>query len=63
MGRESLPGKPGIVMADLTPHGQVQVAGELWSAELVGEEKTLPQGSRVIVVEVNGLQLKVRRTD
>ena len=63
MGRESLPGKKGMVTFDLTPYGQVQLAGELWSAELVGEEKTLPQGSRVEVVEVKGLQLKVRRVD
>jgi len=61
IGRESLPGKTGVVTVDLDPSGQVQVAGELWSAELSGEERYLGRGARIEVVKVHGLQLIVRR--
>ncbi len=60
IGRESLPGKTGVVTVDLDPSGQVQVAGELWSAELSGKGSYLGRGSRIEVVQVRGLQLIVR---
>ena len=60
IGKESLPGKTGMVTVDLNPSGQVQVAGELWSAELAGQERYLGRGSRIEVVQVRGLQLIVR---
>jgi len=60
IGKESLPGKTGIVTVDLDPSGQVQVAGELWSAALSGKERYLERGSRIEVVRVHGLQLIVR---
>ncbi len=60
IGKESLPGKTGIVTVDLDPSGQVQVAGELWSAELSGKERHLGRGARIEVVRVHGLQLIVR---
>ena len=60
-GREALPGRFGYVSVELAPRGQVQVGGELWSAELVDSEEPLPAGARVRVEEVDGLQLRVRK--
>jgi membrane-bound serine protease (ClpP class) len=61
-GRESLVGRNGKAVNDLFPGstGLVQVASEEWSAELERGEAAIPQGSRVQVVEVDGLRLVVR---
>ena len=40
--------------------GQVQIASELWTAELAEGEQALPRGARVEVVEVQGVRLRVR---
>jgi membrane-bound serine protease (ClpP class) len=60
MGSQILLGKVGTVRSELNPRGQIQVAGEIWAAELNDGETSLPAGSRVEVVAVNGLRLKVR---
>ncbi|TLN27288.1 nodulation protein NfeD [bacterium] len=61
-GKETLVGRRGQVRAPLNPRGTVQVAGELWSAELVDPtEAPLPLNTAVEVVEVDGIRLKVRR--
>lgn len=62
IGREALPGKFGIVRSELNPHGQVQVSGELWIAELF-EGDTLAEGTRIEVIAVEGLHLKVRKAE
>jgi membrane-bound serine protease (ClpP class) len=59
-GREALIGRIGEARTDLAPNGMVQVAGELWSAGLEGEAGNLPSGSRVEVVAVEGIRLRVR---
>ncbi len=51
-------GQVGIVRADLDPTGAVQVANELWTAESDSGEP-IRSGERVMVVEVDGLTLKV----
>ncbi len=62
MGKQILVGKSAVVRTPLNPRGLVRVGGELWSAELVeGEEGQVKEGETVIVVEADGLQLKVRR--
>jgi len=61
MGRETLIGQRGVVRDVLDPVGSVQVAGELWTAEVSDEEAPLPPGTWVEVVAVEGLRLKVRR--
>jgi membrane-bound serine protease (ClpP class) len=63
MGHESLLGKIGTVRQEIpqTGSGQVQLAGELWTAELAEGGESLPPGSRVEVVAVVGVRLKVRR--
>lgn len=60
-GKEALPGRVGIVRLELNPRGMVQVAGELWQAEVEASEAPLPEGARVEVVSVEGLVLKVRK--
>jgi len=62
VGAEALIGRWGEVRDDLRPYGSVQVAGELWSAESVrGLE--IPKGTRVRVVGVDGLRLRVETED
>ena len=40
--------------------GQVQLASELWTAELAEGDEAIPKGARVEVVEIQGIRLKVR---
>jgi membrane-bound serine protease (ClpP class) len=61
MGQESLVGRSGIVRIPLTPVGTVQLASELWTAEPDQGEGTLPTGTRVRVVRVEGVRLYVRK--
>jgi membrane-bound serine protease (ClpP class) len=62
MGQESLIGKIGVVKKDIPASGtgQVQLASELWTAELVEGEEPLSKGVRVTVVDVQGIRLKVK---
>ena len=60
-GQESLGGQTGIATTDLDPTGQVQAAGELWTAEAVDGSGPIHKGERVEVVSVEGLRLKVKR--
>lgn len=50
-------GADGVAVTDLTPLGAVRVRGETWSAESLSG--SLPVGSAVHVVEVDGLRLRV----
>ncbi len=61
MGQESLVGKMGIVKQDipLRGTGQVQLASELWTAELAEGSEPLPKGTRIQVTAVQGIRLKV----
>ena len=58
---ESLVGKVGTATTALDPRGTVQVAGELWSAVSDSGEQ-IPEGEEVMVLEVEGLTLKVFKT-
>jgi membrane-bound serine protease (ClpP class) len=60
-GSESLAGASGVAVSDFAPGGQVQAAGELWSADPVQGTKKIHKGDRVEVVKVEGLRLKVRK--
>ncbi len=61
-GREALPGRTGIARSDLNPTGSVYAAGEMWRAEVVpGEECPLEAGAKVLIVDVEGLTLRVKR--
>jgi len=61
MGIESLVGRVGTARTDLAPRGQVQLGGELWTAELIEAEGALSAGEPVKVVAVDGLRLLVRK--
>ncbi len=61
-GTTTLVGRLGTVRRELNPRGQVQVAGELWSAELTDDQPgPLPPGSQIQVTDVEGLRLRVRK--
>ncbi len=60
-GEESMGGRMGVTRTDLSPKGSVQVGGELWTAELEEIDASLPAGTRVEVVKVDGLRLIVRK--
>jgi membrane-bound serine protease (ClpP class) len=62
MGQESLVGKVGIVRQEIPTFGsgQVQLASELWTAELAEGDKPIPKDARVEVVQVQGIRLKVK---
>ena len=58
VGREALVGAVGQAVTDLLPDGQVRVAGELWRALCDDGARA---GDEVLVKEVDGLTLVVRR--
>jgi membrane-bound serine protease (ClpP class) len=60
-GQESLVGKSGIARSDLMPRGSVQLAGELWSAELEEGSEPVERGERVVVVRTEGIRVLVRK--
>ena len=62
-GKESLLGKEGFAKSPITTgeKGQVQIAGERWSAALAPGEEEISSGDRVVVTGVRGLQLQVQK--
>ncbi len=54
-------GRHGIAQQSLAPSGYVRVGGELWLAEVGGDEEPIAKGERIRVREVNGLKLLVDR--
>jgi membrane-bound serine protease (ClpP class) len=60
VGREVLVGRLGEARTPLAPAGTVQLAGELWSAEVETGAPAIAGGERVQVMDVQGLRLIVR---
>ena len=60
MGQESLVGRIGVVRTTLKPTGQIQLGGELWTAELIERNMSLRMGEKVEVIKVEGLRLYVK---
>ncbi|MGA7161419.1 MAG: nodulation protein NfeD [Bacteroidota bacterium] len=58
-GTEGIVGEHGIAFTKLNPIGQVKVLGEIWNAECI--DGSLPKDSAVVVAEVHGLSLKVKK--
>jgi len=58
MGSETLIGAEGVARTEVGREGMVYVAGEMWTA--TAEAEPIPEGSRVVVVGVEGLRLRVR---
>ena len=65
-GAEGLVGRLGVVRSDLAPLGDVVVQGELWRARqslLEEDEPPLVEGEHVVVEQVRGLTMRVRRAE
>ncbi len=60
-GRETLVGRVGIIREAVDPMGQIQVAGERWTARMVEGEPNLQVGERAEIVAIEGVQLRVRK--
>lgn len=56
-GREGMIGDRAEVVTDLSPTGRIRYRGELWRA--VASEP-IPAGSRVVIVGVDGMRVRVR---
>jgi len=63
VGAPALIGRVGEVRQRVAPLGQIQVAGELWAAEIDPHEAAIEEGARAEVIGVEGLRLKVRHWD
>jgi membrane-bound serine protease (ClpP class) len=61
-GAESLPGQTGTAVSAVNPLGQVQAAGELWTAEAVPGSGRIRKGDRVEIVKVEGLHIIVKKS-
>ncbi len=61
VGRQSLVGQIGVARTAINPRGQVQAAGELWSAELAEGAKPIRAGEQVEIVQASGIHIKVRK--
>ncbi len=62
-GLESLIGRIGVARTDINPSGNVQVGGELWTAELEAGAKPIPAGTRVLVIGKQGIHITVRELE
>ncbi len=58
-GREGLMGRTGIAKSRLDPEGWVLATGELWRA--TAEGGPIEEGESVLVVQVEGFRLRVRK--
>jgi membrane-bound serine protease (ClpP class) len=59
-GKETLIGKIGEVITDLNPQGEVQLAGERWTAFIKDGNPAVFKGSRVVVTDIEGIRLQVK---
>ena len=57
---DNLVGTVGTVTSELSPVGSVRVAGEQWSA-VSDSGAVVPSGERVMILDVEGLTLRVTR--
>ena len=60
-GHQTLVGKVGLIKTAVDPKGQIQVAGELWSAHMVEGEAPLQVGDRAEVTGIEGVILWVKK--
>ncbi len=59
VGVETMIGQRAVARSLLNPNGFVVMDGEIWSAEA---DEPIPLGESVVVTEVQGLKLKVKRS-
>jgi membrane-bound serine protease (ClpP class) len=60
MGIETIVGRIAVARSPLSPRGYVFMDGETWTAEAEGG--SIQPGDHVIVTEIKGLRLKVRKS-
>ena len=58
-GSETMIGKTGIAVTDLTPKGEVRVLGEIWRAE--SASGNIPKGEQITIKTLNGLVIIVEK--
>jgi membrane-bound serine protease (ClpP class) len=63
VGMESLIHRTGVARSNINPTGQVQAAGELWTADLAEGAEPVQTGDRVEVVSVRGMRVKIRKLE
>lgn len=65
MGETTLVGKTGHARTDIRKYhpGKVQVASELWTAELDADSPAIEEGDAVEVTSVEGIRLRVRKLE
>ncbi len=59
-GQEGFIGMEGVAISDIVPEGRVKIKGEIWNATA---DETIVAASKVVVVEMIGLMVKVREVD
>lgn len=59
-GIETMVGKTGYAVTDINPEGEVQVAGERWSAVLESNSPVILKQSQVVITAVDGLHVRVK---
>ncbi len=59
MGVETIVGRQAVARSALDPQGFVMLDGEYWSAE--AEDGAVQPGERVVITEIHGLKLKVKK--
>jgi membrane-bound serine protease (ClpP class) len=57
-GREGMLGEKGIADSAINTDGRVFVRGEYWDA---WSDETIEQGERIVVIDVDGMMLKVKK--
>ena len=66
MNSDAIVGKNGIVIKkidNINSKGQVKVNGELWGAITEDENEIIEEGETVIVEDVQGVKLKVKKVE
>ena len=61
VGMEAMVHKTGVARSDVNPTGQVQAAGELWTADLEEGAEPVRAGERVEIVSTRGMRVRVRK--
>ncbi len=61
MGMDAMVGKVAVARTGLNPDGTVFIEGAGWNARTTGE--SIVQGDRVVVTEVDGLTLTVKKPE
>jgi membrane-bound serine protease (ClpP class) len=59
MGSETVVGRTAVARSEMKPSGFVMIDGEYWTAE--SEDGVVQPGERVVITEIKGLKLKVKK--